>query len=98
MTGEHTTLMPDQKVVSIFADLSARQMEVVNLLCRGYSNKNASKVLGLSEQTFKNHSTKIYILLHHAIPRDRNKRSYLSYLVGLRDGLAAVESVDERPE
>jgi DNA-binding NarL/FixJ family response regulator len=41
------------------AGLTERQLEVLNLMMQGKSNKAICRVLGLAEQTVKNHITAI---------------------------------------
>ena len=41
-------------------NLSAREKEVLNLLSRGYSNKDVAKALFISEKTVKTHLKNIY--------------------------------------
>jgi len=43
--------------------LSAREAEVVDLICRGSSNKEIAHALGISEQSAKNHVMHIMIKL-----------------------------------
>jgi DNA-binding NarL/FixJ family response regulator len=42
-----------------FTPLSAREMEILVLITRGYSNKEVAHSLGISRQTVKNHMTAI---------------------------------------
>jgi len=40
--------------------LTPREMEVVELICLGYTNRDISKMLFISEHTVKDHTKKIY--------------------------------------
>jgi len=44
--------------------LTQRQIEVLRLVCRGQSNKEIGRALGLSEKTVKAHVTAIFKALH----------------------------------
>jgi DNA-binding NarL/FixJ family response regulator len=43
----------------LFVPLSPREMEILHLIARGYSNKEIAHELGISRQTVKNHMTSI---------------------------------------
>jgi DNA-binding NarL/FixJ family response regulator len=43
----------------MFVPLSPREMEILHLIARGYSNKEVAHELGISRQTVKNHMTSI---------------------------------------
>jgi DNA-binding NarL/FixJ family response regulator len=43
----------------MFVPLSPREMEILQLIARGYSNKEIAHELGISRQTVKNHMTSI---------------------------------------
>jgi DNA-binding NarL/FixJ family response regulator len=43
----------------LFVPLSPREMEILHLIARGYSNKEVAHELGISRQTVKNHMTSI---------------------------------------
>jgi DNA-binding NarL/FixJ family response regulator len=43
----------------LFVPLSPREMEILQLITRGYSNKEIAHELGISRQTVKNHMTSI---------------------------------------
>jgi DNA-binding NarL/FixJ family response regulator len=43
----------------LFVPLSPREMEILQLITRGYSNKEVAHELGISRQTVKNHMTSI---------------------------------------
>lgn len=49
----------DEANVEAAGNLSARQREVLSLLCAGNSNKEISRLLGLAEKTTKTHVTAI---------------------------------------
>jgi len=42
-----------------FVPLSAREMEILQFVTRGKSNKEIAQLLGISHQTVKNHMTSI---------------------------------------
>lgn len=46
------------------AQLSARELEVLNLLTQGFQNKDIGKSLGISEHTVAAHTRRIYDRLH----------------------------------
>jgi len=46
-----------------FIELTARELEVLNLLAGGYANKQISRELGISEHTVKFHVSSIYTKL-----------------------------------
>ena len=43
----------------IFAPLSPREIEILELISRGNSNKQIARILAISDQTVKNHITSI---------------------------------------
>lgn len=49
----------DQQVKPFFVPLSAREIEVLENAARGNSNKQIARLMGISEQTVKNHLTSI---------------------------------------
>jgi DNA-binding NarL/FixJ family response regulator len=44
---------------SVFAPLTGREMEILDCIARGHSNKEAARRLNISDQTVKNHITSI---------------------------------------
>lgn len=44
--------------------LTSREREIFQLLCRGFSNQNTARQLGISESTLKTHVKHIYEKLH----------------------------------
>jgi DNA-binding NarL/FixJ family response regulator len=44
---------------AIFAPLTGREMEILDCIARGHSNKEAARSLNISDQTVKNHITSI---------------------------------------
>jgi DNA-binding NarL/FixJ family response regulator len=66
--------------------LSPREMEILDLICQGTSNKDIAKRLGISYQTVKNHVTAI---LHKLGVSDRTQ----AVLYALRHGWFTVESM-----
>ena len=65
--------------------LSPREMEILELICQGTSNKEISKRLGISYQTVKNHVTSI---LHKLGVSDRTQ----AVLYALKHGWFTLES------
>ena len=49
----------DREVEPLFAPLSAREIEVLEYIARGNSNKEIARALKISDQTVKNHITSI---------------------------------------
>jgi DNA-binding NarL/FixJ family response regulator len=49
----------DQEVEPLFVPLSNREIEVLDEIAQGNSNKEIARVLGISDQTVKNHITSI---------------------------------------
>jgi DNA-binding NarL/FixJ family response regulator len=46
-----------------FSALSAREVEILEMICSGYGNKEIADTLFIAEQTVKNHVSKIYAKL-----------------------------------
>jgi len=82
-----------------FAPLSPREMEILELVIQGMSNREIAYHLGISHQTVKNHMTSIlsklgvadrtqaavYALRHGWVPLRDRKRLARSFLAGTRD-------------
>jgi DNA-binding NarL/FixJ family response regulator len=51
--------MAGQEVEPLFVPLSAREIEVLDYIARGNSNKEIARALKISDQTEKNHITSI---------------------------------------
>jgi DNA-binding NarL/FixJ family response regulator len=51
--------MAGQDIEPLFVPLSAREIEVLDLIARGNSNKEIARALKISDQTVKNHITSI---------------------------------------
>lgn len=49
----------DQEVETLFIPLSAREVEVLDYIAKGNSNKEIARALSISDQTVKNHITSI---------------------------------------
>ncbi len=47
-----------------YGDFTKRQLEVLQLLCKGYSNKQIASTLYLSECTIKAHVSALFVVLH----------------------------------
>jgi DNA-binding NarL/FixJ family response regulator len=52
-------LKPDASSEDLFAPLTQRESEILNLVARGLTNKQIGYLLGISEQTVKNHLTSL---------------------------------------
>ena len=82
-----------------FAPLSPREMEILELVIRGMSNREIAYHLGISHQTVKNHMTSIlsklgvadrtqaavYALRHGWVPLREQRRQGRGFLAGTRD-------------
>jgi DNA-binding NarL/FixJ family response regulator len=55
----HTLSEAGEEVDSLFIPVSAREIEVLDYIARGYSNKEIARALKISDQTVKNHITSI---------------------------------------
>jgi len=51
--------MVGQEMEPLFVPLSAREIEVLDYIARGNSNKEIARALKISDQTVKNHITSI---------------------------------------
>lgn len=80
------TLDDDQET---FSPLSPREMEILQYVTRGQSNKEIAKTLGISHQTVKNHMTAI---LHKLAVEDRTQAA----VYALRHGWVRLQ--DSHPE
>lgn len=49
----------DQTAGSVFSPLTPREVEILDCVARGHSNKEIAEILGISDQTVKNHITSI---------------------------------------
>jgi DNA-binding NarL/FixJ family response regulator len=49
----------DHEVEPLFIPLSSREVQVLDFIAKGNSNKEIARVLGISDQTVKNHITSI---------------------------------------
>jgi RNA polymerase sigma factor (sigma-70 family) len=49
----------DQNADSVFSPLTPREVEILDCVARGNSNKEIASILGISDQTVKNHITSI---------------------------------------
>ncbi|MEA2641280.1 MAG: two-component system, NarL family, nitrate/nitrite response regulator NarL [Chloroflexota bacterium] len=74
-----------QEMQPLFAPLSPREIEVLDLICRGNSNKQIARVLTISDQTVKNHITSI---LKKLAVNDRTEAVVFS----LRQGWISMET------
>jgi DNA-binding NarL/FixJ family response regulator len=71
----------------LFVPLSPREMEILQLIARGYSNKEIAHDLGISRQTVKNHMTSI---LRKLSVNDRTQAA----LYALRRGWIRLQDTD----
>jgi DNA-binding NarL/FixJ family response regulator len=71
----------------LFVPLSSREMEILQLIARGYSNKEIAHELGISRQTVKNHMTSI---LRKLSVNDRTQAA----LYALRRGWIRLQDTD----
>ncbi len=71
----------------LFVPLSSREMEILQLIVRGYSNKEIAHELGISRQTVKNHMTSI---LRKLSVNDRTQAA----LYALRRGWIRLQDTD----
>jgi DNA-binding NarL/FixJ family response regulator len=76
------TALPDRQP-SVIDDLTPREVEVLELIAKGWSNKAIAEALTLSEKTVKNHINNIFSKLHVC---DRSQ----AMLYAIRQGLAKV--------
>jgi DNA-binding NarL/FixJ family response regulator len=76
---------PSEDGTSSSVSLSPREMEILELICQGTSNKEIAKRLGISYQTVKNHVTAI---LHKLGVNDRTQ----AVLYALKRGWCTLES------
>lgn len=72
-----------KNVDSLTAPLSPREVEILKYVAQGYGNKTIALVLGISEQTIKNHITSI---LRKLTANDRTH----AVVLALRHGLISV--------
>jgi len=49
----------DHDSESLFAPLTSREVEILDCIARGNSNKEIARILSISDQTVKNHITSI---------------------------------------
>lgn len=62
--------------------LSEREKEVLNLLCKGFTNKEISEILFISIHTSKSHVTS---LIHKLGAKNRTSVAYIAAKLGLID-------------
>jgi len=58
--NEIASSRPERDPPDVFSRLSAREKEVLELLCRGYENREISEALFICEKTVKAHSSSIF--------------------------------------
>jgi len=86
--SEFTALSDEapQEIQSLFAPLSPREIEILEHICRGNTNKQIAKTLAISDQTVKNHVTSI---LKKLAVNDRTEAVVFS----LRQGWIKIDGV-----
>ena len=72
----------------LFMPLSKREMDILQLITRGRSNKEAAQELGISYQTVKNHMTSI---LRKLAVNDRTQAA----IYALRQGWIRLQDIEE---
>jgi len=72
-----------REAVAFGAQLTSREMEVLNYMTQGNSNKQIAAELYISEQTIKNHVTSI---LHKLEAKDRTE----AVVIAIKHGLIAL--------
>jgi RNA polymerase sigma factor (sigma-70 family) len=83
----------DQNADSVFSPLTPREVEILDCVARGNSNKEIASILGISDQTVKNHITSI---LRKLQVNDRTQ----AVIYALRHGwikLGSEEGVEVEP-
>lgn len=76
--------------LSLFVPLSPREMEILDLIARGNSNKQIARTLAISDQTVKNHVTSI---LKKLAVNDRTE----AVVFALRQGWIKMHQLVEEP-
>ena len=74
---------PDKKVVDFLAQLTPREIEILNYVAQGYANKLIAFELGISESTIKTHITAI---LSKMDAKDRTE----AVVIAIKHGLISV--------
>ncbi|MCL5074637.1 MAG: response regulator transcription factor [Chloroflexi bacterium] len=78
--------MLTQEIEPLFAPLSAREIEILDYIARGNSNKEIARALKISDQTVKNHITSI---LRKLAVNDRTQ----AVVYAIRRGWIKIESL-----
>jgi DNA-binding NarL/FixJ family response regulator len=88
--NEFSTLNDDtpQEIRPLFAPLSPREIEILEQICKGSSNKLIARTLSISEQTVKNHITSI---LKKLAVNDRTE----AVIYSLRRGWITVDALGQ---
>ena len=74
---------PSEEAVTLVARLTPREIETLNYVAQGYSNKRISLELGVSEQTIKNYMSGILVKLN---ADDRTEAT----VIAIKHGLISV--------
>ena len=66
-------MIRDLPLVQLYARLTRRQQEVVQLLAEGYSNREIAVALCIETSVVAGHLTNIYGELHNVVAEDPNR-------------------------
>ena len=69
--------------ISAMPEMSPRQTEILNLVAKGFSNKEIAEIIGISPETVKEHVAKI---LHSIGASSRAEAATIAVNLGLRTG------------
>lgn len=81
----------DRSNPTVFSPLTPREVEILNSVAQGNSNKEIASILGISDQTVKNHITSI---LRKLQVNDRTQ----AVIYALRQGWISLDDSIEHPE
>jgi len=80
----------EKAVQDVTAPLTPKELQILTLIAEGNSNKQIATILGISDQTIKNHVSAILRKIN------ANYRAHAVY-IAIRDGLISIEP-EEGPE
>jgi DNA-binding NarL/FixJ family response regulator len=80
----------DRTSSGLFSPLTPREIEILDCVARGYSNKEIAQALNISDQTVKNHITSI---LRKLAVNDRTQ----AVIYALRHGWIKLEDTEDSP-